>query len=50
VEFFLNECLGEDVYSMFRGRTILQIDDSLMNHLYDVMHMDIDVFFMFSLY
>jgi hypothetical protein len=31
VKLLLNESLGEDVNSMFRGRTKLQVDDPLMD-------------------
>jgi hypothetical protein len=44
VEFLLSESLGEDVDSLFRGRTVLQVDDPIMNQLSDVMHVDLDVF------
>jgi hypothetical protein len=50
VELLLNESLGEDVDSLFRCRTVLQINDLVMNQLFDVMHMDLDVFFPLSLY
>jgi hypothetical protein len=40
----LSKFLHEDVYSMFGGWKILQIDDPFMYHLFDVMHMDLDVF------
>jgi hypothetical protein len=46
----LSECLGEDVDNLFRGRTILQIDDLVMNQLSNVMHMDLDVFCPLSLH
>ena len=38
MEFMLNESLGEDVESLFRGRVVLQADDPTMNQLSDVMH------------
>jgi len=50
VEFMLNESLGEDVESLFRGRVVLQADDPTMNQLSDVMHVDLDVFCSLSLH
>jgi hypothetical protein len=50
VEFLLSESLGEDVDSLFRGRTVLQVNDPVMNQLSDVMHMDLDVFCPLSLH
>jgi hypothetical protein len=50
VELLLSKCLGEDVCSLFSGWTVLQIDDPIMYHLSDVMHMDLDVFGPLSLH
>jgi hypothetical protein len=50
VEFLLSEILGEDVNSLFRGRTIIQVDDPIMNQLSNVMHVDLNVFFSLSLH
>jgi hypothetical protein len=50
VEFFLSKCLGEDVCGLFDGWTVLKIDDHVMYELYDVMHMDLDVFGPMSLH
>jgi hypothetical protein len=44
VELMLSKCLGEDVCSLFSGWKVLQINDLVMYHLSDVMHMDLDVF------
>jgi hypothetical protein len=50
VEIFLSKCLGEDVYNMFGGCTTLQIDEDVMYLVFDVMHMDLDVFGPLSLH
>jgi len=50
VEFFLSEHLGEYVNIFFRGKTVFQISDPIMNRIYDVMHMDLDVFCSLSLH
>jgi hypothetical protein len=50
VELLLSKCLGEDVCSLFGGWIVLQIDDPVMYHLSDVMHMDLDVFGPLSLH
>jgi len=44
VELFLIKCLGEYVCNLFEIWTLLQIDDPVMDQLYDVMNMDLDVF------
>jgi hypothetical protein len=46
----LSKCLGENVYRLFDGWKVLQIDDHVMYQLYDVMHMDLDVFCLLSLH
>jgi hypothetical protein len=50
VELLLSKCLGEYVYSLFGGWKVLQIDDPIMYHLSDVIHMDIYVFGPLSLH
>jgi hypothetical protein len=50
VELFLIKCLGEDVYSLFSGWKALQIDDHVMYQIYEVMHMDLNVFGPLSLH
>jgi hypothetical protein len=44
VELFLSKFLGEYVYNLFSGWMVLKIDDPIMYHIYDVMHMDLYVF------
>jgi len=50
MEFFLSEGIGEDVGSLLRNRSVLQINEPFMNQLPDKMHMDLDMFFPLSLY
>jgi hypothetical protein len=50
VELLLSKCLDEDVYNRFGGWKTLQMDDPVMYHLYDVMHMDLNVFGPLSLH
>ena len=46
----LSEGLGEDIDSLFRGRTKLQINDHVMYQISDEMHVDINVFGSLPLY
>jgi hypothetical protein len=46
----LRESLGEDVNSLFRGRKELQVDDPLVDYIYDVVHMDLDMVFLLLLH
>jgi hypothetical protein len=46
----LSKCLGEYVCSLFDEWKVLKIDDHVMYHLFDVMHMNLDVFGPFSLH
>jgi hypothetical protein len=50
VELLLSKCLGEDVCSLFDRWIILQIDDLVMYHLFDVVYTDLDVFGPLSLH
>jgi hypothetical protein len=50
VELLLSKCLREYVCNLFDGWTILQIDDTILYRLFDVMHMDLDVFGPLSLH
>jgi hypothetical protein len=50
VELMISKCLGEYVCNLFEIWTLLQIDDPVMDQLYDVMNMDLDVFGLLSLH
>jgi hypothetical protein len=50
VELLPSKCLGEYVCSLFDRWIVLQIDDPVMYQLFDVMHMDLNVFGPLSLH
>jgi hypothetical protein len=50
VKLLLSESVGEDVSSLFRGRTKMQVDDPLMDYISDVVHIDLDILFLFILH
>ena len=40
----LSESLGEDISSLLGTRTVLKIDDPIMNEFSNEVHVDLDVF------
>ena len=43
-KFLLSESLGEDISSLLRTRTIMKIDDPIMNEFSNEVHVDLDMF------
>lgn len=43
-KLLLSESLGEDVSNLLETRTVLKIDDPIMNEFSNEVHVDLDVF------